>query len=430
MSRGSISRRDFLKIAGAMGFIAAAGGNLSLNTACSPKAKSGQKLKIGLITPATGPIPEKGQPGRDGLLDCINYINTERGGINGYQIEPVYRDSQYSAAIVPNLITEFMDLGCLMFMTHSSTEMNYAKAIANPAGFPGMACYTSQSNYHPPLHIYGQGPDYGDDWIAFAKYYMQSIWKGTGRPKMALHLLNNPTGKGAQYGADAMAASLGIDIVATEEHTATITSAIESLTRIKAKNPDVMFISSTPQPTSIILKDARSLGMTPNVKVACAAASFTKALIDLVGVDVAEGVYGAWPTVAWGENVPGMAKIVEYCEKYNPKDKGTAEYVATWASALVIAEILRLATNNVDYAVLSKGNAASWNAIEIEGIQKLKGYKVEGLQGSVTYAGAGDNRLNKLVRLYQISSGNIVLAKDWIEAPYIKYEDYSWFPKS
>jgi branched-chain amino acid transport system substrate-binding protein len=117
-------RRDFLKVAGAMGLLAVAGSSLSLTTACGPKAKPGQKLKVGLITPATGPIPEKGQPGRDGLLDCINYINTERGGVNGYQIEPIYRDSQYSAAIVPNLITEFMDLGCVMFMTHSSTEMN------------------------------------------------------------------------------------------------------------------------------------------------------------------------------------------------------------------------------------------------------------------------------------------------------------------
>ena len=430
MPRGTISRRDFLKVAGAIGLVAAAGGSLPLVASCSSKKGQGQKLKVGLMTPATGPIPEKGQPGRDGLLDCFNYINTERGGVNGYQIEPVYRDSQYSASVVPGIVNEFMDLGCLMFMTHSSTEMNYAKAIANPDGFPGLATYTSQTNYHPPAHIYGQGPDYGDDWIAFAKYYMSNIWKGTGKPKMALHLLNNPTGKGAEYGANAMADSLGITLLPTEEHAATITSAIESLTRLKAQNPDVMFISSTPQPTSIILKDARSLGMTPNLTVGCAAASFTKALIDLAGANVAEGVYGAWPTVAWGENVPGMAKIIEYAAKYNPKDTGTAEYVATWAAALVIAEILRLTTSAVDYDVLSKGDATAWNAVETKGIQKLKNYSVDGLQGAVSYAGGGDNRLNKLVRLYKITSGNITLVKDWVDSPYIKYEDFSWFPKS
>ncbi len=424
------SRRDFLKVAGALGLVAAAGGGLPMVSSCGSNKGQGQKLKVGLMTPATGPIPEKGQPGRDGLLDCFNYINTELGGVNGYLIEPVYRDSQYSASVVPGLVNEFMDAGCLMFMTHSSTEMNYAKAIANPAGFPGLATYTSQSNYHPAAHIYGQGPDYGDDWIAFAKYYMSDIWKGSGKPKMALHLLANPTGKGAEYGAKAMAETLGITLLPVEEHSATITSAIESLTRLKAQNPDVLFISSTPQPTSVILKDARSLGMTPNMVVGCAAASFTKALVDLAGAGVAEGVYGAWPTVAWGENVSGMTKIVEYATKYNPKDVGTAEYVATWAAALIIAEILRLTTNAVSYDVLSKGDEAAWAAVETRGIQKLKNYSVGELQGAVSYAGGGDNRLNKLVRLYQIKSGAISLVKGYVDSPYIKYEDYSWFPKS
>jgi len=63
---------------------------------------------------------------------------------------------------------------------------------------------------------------------------------------MALHLLANPTGRGALDGVKAKANELGYEIVATEEHKATTVSEIESLTRIKAKNPDVMFISSTP----------------------------------------------------------------------------------------------------------------------------------------------------------------------------------------
>jgi branched-chain amino acid transport system substrate-binding protein len=166
----NLSRREFLKAGAGLGLIMVAGSSLPVMTGCGPKAKPGQTLKVGLMTPSTGPVPEKGIPGRDGLLDCFSYINTEKGGVNGYQIEPVYRDSQYSAQIVPNLVNEFMDKGCLMFMTHSSTEMNYAMAIANPAEFPGMAAFTSQTNYHPPRHIYGQMPDYGDDWVAFAQY--------------------------------------------------------------------------------------------------------------------------------------------------------------------------------------------------------------------------------------------------------------------
>ena len=161
-----------------------------------------------MITPSTGPVPEKGQPGQHGLEDCYEYINTERGGVNGYPIQAVWRDSGVlHAGRSQSSSTNLWISGCLLFTTHSSTEMSWAMAISNPAEFPGIATYTSQTIYHPPKHVYGQMPDYGDDWVAFTKYYKANIWKGSGKPKMAFHLLNNPTGKGAEYGADAMAAA-------------------------------------------------------------------------------------------------------------------------------------------------------------------------------------------------------------------------------
>jgi branched-chain amino acid transport system substrate-binding protein len=104
------------------------------------------------------------------------------------------------------------------------------------------------------------------------------------------------------------------------------------------------------------------------------------------------------------------------------------DYLSTWASVLVVAEILRLAINNAGYDVLSKGDASSWKAIEEQGIQKLKGYKVDDLQGPVAYT-KGDNRLSKLLRLYKVSGGKIVQIQDWTEAPAIPYETYDWFPK-
>jgi branched-chain amino acid transport system substrate-binding protein len=428
MAKSGISRRDFIKAAVGMGLAAAASSNLAFLGGCGSGAKAGQAIKVGLMSPATGPVPEKGKPAQDGFLDSFRYINTELGGVDGYLIDPIHRDSSYDMNKVVNITNEFMDLGCVMFLTHSSAEMNAAMAIANPAEFPGIACFTSQTNYHPPKHIYGQMPDYGDDWVAFAKYYKENIWKGSGKPKMALHLLNNATGKGAEYGSKAKAGELGIEIVATEEHAPTVQSAIESLTRIKALNPDVLFISSTPQPTSIILKDARNLGMTPAMTVGCAHASFTKALIDIAGANVTEGVFGVFPTVSWDDNVPGIAKAKEYCQKYNPADLGNMDYLTTWAAGFIVAEILRLAVKNAGYDALAEGDVTSWRAVEMQGIQKIKNFAAEGMQGTVSYT-PGDNRLDKSLRLYKITGGKITMIKDWTEAPYIKYEELDWFPK-
>jgi len=223
---------------------------LPLSSACSPD-KQEQTLKIGMTTPSTGKAAEKGGPMGHANLDAIKYINEELGGINGHLIEVVWLDNAYDAAKVVTNVKRFMDEGCLMFTTASSAMMTASMEIANRAEFPGMASFNAPALHRPPQHIYGQMTDYGDDWSAFAKYYMDNIWKGSGKPKMALHLLNNSTGYGARDAAKAAADELGIDIIAIEEHSATTMSEIESLTRIKALNPDVLYISSTPAPRTL-----------------------------------------------------------------------------------------------------------------------------------------------------------------------------------
>ncbi len=397
-------------------------------SACGPKAQPGQTLKVGMTTPTTGPAAEKGAPMGHANLDCIKYINEELGGVKGYPIEVLWLDSKYDAAQTVTNVKKFMDEGCLLFTTSSSKEMTAVMEIANRAEFPGLSCFNAPNLHRPPQHIYGQTPDYGDDWTAFTTYYLKNIWKGPGKPKMALHLLNNPTGYGARDAAKATAAELGIEIVAVEEHATTTMSEMESLTRIKALKPDVLYISSTPAPTAVIIKNASELGMYPSITIGCGHASFTKALVDIAGADIVEGVYGVFPTANWGDNVPGMAKLTEYCQKLHPKDVGNLDYVTAWAQSLVVAEILKKAVENAGYDVLAKGNIESWRAIEKYGIQKLDGYDVGGLHGPVIYT-PGDNRLSKSLRIFQVQKGKITPITDWIEAPLVKYEEFNWFGK-
>ncbi len=390
--------------------------------------KPGQVLKIGMMTPTTGPAAEKGSPMGHANLDAIEYINAELKGAAGYPIEVLWLDTNYDAAKVATIVKRFMDEGCLLFGTASSKEGQAAMELANRAGFPGLVSFTAPSLYRPPLHIYGQMPDYGDDWLAFAGYYMKNVWKGTGKPKMALELLNNPTGYGARDATKAKAAELGIDIISTDEHAATTTSEMEALTRIKAKNPDVLYISSTPAPTAVILKNAYDLGMLPGVTIGLGHASMTKALVDIAGNKVVEGVYGVFPTVNWDDKVPGMAKMTEYAKKLHPSDYPNMDYITSWAQSLIAAEILKVAVANVGYDKLAKGNADSWKLIETQGIQKLKNYDVAGLHGPVTYT-PGDNRLSKSVRVFQIKNGAITPITGWIDAPMVEYEKYDWFGK-
>ena len=399
---------------------------LPVLSACGP---AGEKmLKVGMTTPSTGKAAEKGSPMGHANLDAIKYINDELGGVAGYPIDPVWLDNAYDASKVVTNVKKFMADGCLMFNTASSAMMSASMEIANRAEFPGLACFNAPILHRPPKHIYGQLPDYGDDWMAFATYYMANVWKGSGKPKMALHLLNNTTGYGARDAAKASADKLGIEIISVDEHKTDTMSEMDSLTRIKASNPDVLYISSTPAPTAVIMKNAYELGLYPGITVGCGHASFTKALVDIAGADIVEGVYGVFPTANWGDDVPGMAKVIEYCKKLHPKDEGNMDYITSWAQSLIVAEILRLAVENAGYDVLAKGDVESWRALETQGIQKLNNYDVGGLHGPASYT-PGDNRLSKSVRLFQIKNGVITPITDWIEAPVVKYEEFDWFGK-
>jgi len=295
----------------------------------------------------------------------------------------------------------------------SSAEMTAAQANANRAGFPGIVTFAAPNNIGE--HIYAHQPDYGDDWVAFVNYYLKNVWKGTGKPKMALEILNNTTGSSVKDVSAAKAASMGIDIVAVEEHSTDTISEMEALTRIKTKSPDVIFIASTPKPTSVILKNAKDLGLLgPNMTIGLGHAALAKSLIDLAGSSVTEDIFGTFPTVTWDSNAPGIAKAKEYLQKNHPDDANNMDYLSCWTTSLVVAEVLRNAVKNGSYDVLAKGDANAWKAVEQNGIQKLKGYAVDGLQGPVSYT-PGSNKLGTAVKIYTVKSGAITAIGDWVE---------------
>jgi branched-chain amino acid transport system substrate-binding protein len=421
---GGISRRNFIVGTGAAYLALAFGGLPLLGTACSSKEGT---LKIGVTTPSTGPVTDKGRVLEDGNKDAIKYVNAELGGAGGYEIELMWMDDGYNAGTMVNDVNKFMSDGCLMFGTSSSTMMAAVKTMANQAGFPGLAAYSAPAIYRPPEHVYGQTPDYGDDWVVFAQYYLANIWHGEGKPKMAMHILNNSTGYGAYDGARAMADELGIEIIIHREHTASTTSEITSLTEIKALNPDILFIASTPTPSAVIIKNANELGMTSgDMIIVCGHAGMTQSLINTAGADICEGVYGLFPTVSWGENVAGMAKMTEYCQANHPNDYGNMDYITSWCQSLIMAKIVSLAVEEVGFDTLAKGDADAWAALEEHGIKALDNYDVQGLQGPVSYS-EGDNRLCKSLRVFQVQSGEITAITDWIESPVIEYENFEWF---
>ena len=143
--------------------------------------------------------------------------------------------------------------------------------------------------------------------------------------------------------------------MAIEEHSTTTVSEIEALTRIKELNPDVLYISSTPAPSAVIIKNAITLGLFPGITIGVCHAGMTSALVELGGAENVNGVYGIVSSAAWGADVPGMAKVVEYCEKEHPKDAGNTDYLTSWTQTMIVAEIRIIETKRGNSSACVKG---------------------------------------------------------------------------
>lgn len=77
-------------------------------TACGGAASGGDKIKVAILAPLSGPVPTFGVSTRDGALMAIEERNA-KGGVLGKQIEAVVADSQCTADPAVNAANKVID---------------------------------------------------------------------------------------------------------------------------------------------------------------------------------------------------------------------------------------------------------------------------------------------------------------------------------
>ena len=90
----------------ARGVIAAA---LLLGTTMATAEEAGKKIKIGVVYDYSGPMAAGGSELHAlGTKIMIDYFN-RKGGIEGYQIEPVYADAQSKPEVAINEVVRLIE---------------------------------------------------------------------------------------------------------------------------------------------------------------------------------------------------------------------------------------------------------------------------------------------------------------------------------
>jgi branched-chain amino acid transport system substrate-binding protein len=161
------------------------------------------------------------------------------------------------------------------------------------------------------FRLHGTGREYG---MAFYEWAAEKLPEAK---KVAIIAVNDPAGFAAADDTKAVAESLGMEVVGTEFFERGTTDYYPFLTRLIAKNPDIIDTGgSKPNEDGLMIKQLYELGYKGKIAAAGQVPSTT---LEIAGKEAAEGVY-LMQTIAYDSPTAAVsAEQKEYAKKYTEK---------------------------------------------------------------------------------------------------------------
>ncbi len=359
-------------------------------------ARAQAEIKVGGIFDLTGITSDVGKPFAQAVRDGVQWVN-DSGGINGKKVKLVDVDYAYKKDQAVAAYKRMKNDDKVILINGWGTgDTEALKEFINADKVPYISASFSAHLTDPAKTPYNffVAPTYSDQlraWLTWVK----NDWKDKSRnPRVAFFYGDNPYGKSPMEAGRRFAKEIGIDPVDEEILPGNLLDATSQLLNMKQKGADYAYINVTTTGVSIVLRDAKKLGLT--TKFGSNPYGFSEALLVVAG-DVAEGVTGVVPHVPFGERVKGMQRLVDYHKSHHPNDTHDAMYVRGWCYVLVWSEALKRADK-----------AGSLNGPGVKAaLETFKDFDMGGLTGNITYTPT-DHRPMTKTPIYQIQGGKLV----------------------
>ena len=251
------------------------------------------EIKVAVAGPYTGSVAAFGEMIKRGAELKAKEINAA-GGVNGKTLTLIFEDDtgkEKEASLVAERIASNRQI--LAVVGHFNSSCSLAgKPIYKRAGIvelsPGSTnvrvCEGSDWTFRNLYRDDFQG--------AFVAKYIKNVLRET--QKIAIFFDNDDYGRGLKDGFTDVAEELGLEIVATEAYDRDNTDFKAQLTSIKAKQPDLIFISGLYSQAGLIASQAREAGIIAQLFGADGVDS--PDFLEIAG-DAAEGAYVSTPFV-------------------------------------------------------------------------------------------------------------------------------------
>ena len=295
---------------------------------CSKTSNTSSKdtIKIGLNLELSGAVAEYGQKGQNGAMLAIEDQN-KKGGVLGKQVEAVALDNKSdnaeSASVAASLAGKGIVgyIGCMTTgrtLAYIPVSEQYKLPLISPTGTAADVTVDSKTGQVRPYAFRACFLD------PFQGQVMSKFAIGDLKAKTAAILMDtsNDYSKGLAEAFETNFKAAGGTIVDKEAYIEKDKDFKPQLTKIKASNPDVIFVPGYYNEVGLIVKQGRELGIT---------APFTGGdgwgspqLVQIAGADALTNTYFCNHFSASSTDPKVQAFVQEFKTKYGTEPDGFA----------------------------------------------------------------------------------------------------------
>jgi ABC-type branched-subunit amino acid transport system substrate-binding protein len=284
---------------------------LLIGTTIAAPEEAGKKIRIGVVYDYSGPLAAGGSDLHAlGTKIMIDYFN-RHGGVEGYQIEPIYADAQSKPEVAINEAVRLIEqekVDILLGFFSSAQCVPVAARVDQVKKFMWITTCISSAvleNRHLKYVFRPQpsGRQFGLASTGFvAAYSQEKFGKAPKDLRIAIIHEDGPYGVDVARGTEEGARKAGFNIVVNEGYSATAPDLSSLVTKLKRERPDVIFHTGYNPDISLFLRQAREMGLRFSALIGHGAGyGVYDKLKETVGTDV-NYVFNVDPISIWLTN--------------------------------------------------------------------------------------------------------------------------------
>lgn len=306
----------------------------------APPAAKGEPIIIGTVQPMSGPYAAFGVKFYQAYNLAAEEINAA-GGIKGRPIQIMFEDSQDKPDLAQTAARKLVanpKVVCLVGGRLSGAGLAIAQIaereqIAYLVDHPSADVIT-KSNFQWTFRL--------NPASSFNSVPLQQFLKGYAKDikRVAVLYENSIYGKGVTEPFKTWLAQNGYQVVVSELYPPLSLDYRDLLNKVKAQNPDLLFLASNIPDSALIVRQTREMGLTPKMISGAGAGFSINEFIEQAGV-AANNVFstGPWSGNPKDPKVQALAQTFHKKFGHYPKEHEAEGYAAIY----VIADALKRA---------------------------------------------------------------------------------------